>query len=156
MSFVDINADMSLAHVVEAMLPRFSDRNLGLYINLQIELKDFGYGADGNTREREPLHARSEIHMLFVRPSNYTQVYVLVEHRNDGPIMHVLNGGKQYEWTMTSNHDSCWPSDGFRPLTDEYFRLASKFDGREKSGKKIPPCDLSKFNHINYDPHMLR
>ena len=156
MSIVDINADISIAHIVEAMLPRFSDRNLGLYINLQIELSDFGYGADGNTREREPMSARSEIHMLFVRPSNYTQVYALVERWNDRKEMkYVLNGNNKYEWTRTSNHDSCWRSDGFRPLNNEYFHLASQFDGREKSGKKIPPCDYSKFNHINYDPEYV-
>jgi len=152
MSVVNLMADMTITHIVEAMLPRFSDSKLGLYIDVKLDFFDWGYGADGNTVEREGLAVRTDIHFLFVRASNYTQVYALIERPEDSEIKYVLNGTHKYKWHRTSYHDSCWRSDGLNPLTDEYFHLAELFNGREITGKPMRPCDISKLNHLNYDP----
>ena len=151
MSVVTLDAEISIARIVETMLPRFSDRKLGLYFDIQLDLSDYGYGIDGDTLEREPLNARSEVHMLFVRPSNYTQVYVLIE-RTGYSIGRLHPLSEKYEWTQTSDHDSCWREDGFNLLTNEYFALTALFKDREKGGEKIAPCDLSHFNNLNNDP----
>jgi hypothetical protein len=148
MSVVTLDAEISIVRIVETMLPRFSDRKLGLYFDIQLDLSDYGYGIDGDTLERESLSARSEVHILFVRPSNYTQVYVLRERRDDSKLLHPLS--ERYEWTQTSDHDSCWRE--LQPLADEYFALAALFKDREKGGKKIAPRDLSHFNCLNNDP----
>lgn len=150
MDVSNIDADISIGHIVEAMLPRSSDSKLGLYIPVQLDFSDYGYAKDGNTLEREPLHVRSIVHFLFVRPSNYTQVYVTITEQRSQ--RHVLNGKEPHEWQQTSNHDSCWRSDGFRPLTEEYFRLTGMFTDREVSGVKMRPIDVHGLSCIDRDP----
>jgi hypothetical protein len=142
MSILNIDAEISIANVVEAMLPRFSDHKLGLHISLDINFFDHGYGRDGNTIERKELDVRRSPHLLFVRPSNYTQVYFFEDNKK-----YTLNPCNI--WKQTSDHDSCWRSDGFRDLTDIYFQCAKKFDGREVSGVPMRPCDIHYFHHMD-------
>jgi len=142
MSVLNIDSGITIANIVEAMLPRFSDHQLGLLISLDINFFDHGYGEDGNTLERKQLDVRRFPHFLFVRPSNYTQVYFF---END----------KRYSlepcriWKQRADHDSCWHSDGFNDITRIYFECAKKFDGRKVSGIPMRPCDINHFHHID-------
>ena len=67
MGVVTLDAESTIRGIVEAMLPRFSDDRLGLLIGLNMSMDDYGYGSDGNTRERKPMSAHRHIHFLFQR-----------------------------------------------------------------------------------------
>lgn len=146
MSVADMNIEMSVAQIVEAMLPRHSDRNLGLLIQLKMEASDFGYGDDGNTIEREPQHHRQDIHFLFVRPSNYTKVFVCMPDFREFRIIDV-----ERVWKQTSDHDSCWRSDGMRDVTDVYFKLCDPIC----KAKKCAPKDVNTSNYLDYPPKYI-
>ena len=143
MSILNIDAEITIAEIVEAMLPRFSDSKLGLLISLDINFFDHGYGKDGNTIERKELDVRRFPSFLFVRPSNYTQVYFYEPSAYSSVIW-----GPNVIWKQRSNHDSCWRSDGLQDLTKIYFECAKKFDGRKVSGVEMRPCDIHHFHHI--------
>lgn len=151
MSVVNLDLDMTVANIVEAMLPRFSDHQLGLLVSFDFDFSDYGYGKDGNTQEREPLHIRRNPHMLFVRPSNYTKVYFFEGEAHRSPLCK-----ETIQWEQTSDHDSCWRSDGFRKLTEIYFECCEAFKDREISGEKMRPCDIHQFNRLDRDPKYVR
>jgi len=149
MSVVDMNLEMSLSHVVEAMLPRFSDETLGLLISLDMGASDYGYGEDGNTREREPLHIRRFPNLLFIRPSNYTKVYFF--EPEDGRWFGV-HDNREMVWELQSDHDSCWRSDGFRNITDIYFNICKLICDRTGCA----PKDVSTLIHMCSDPKYVQ
>jgi len=146
MSVVDMNLEMSIAHVVEAMLPRHSDPTLGLLFRLDMGASDYGYGKDGNTREREPLHIRRFPNLLFIRPSNYTKVYFY--EPEDGRWL----GLKEVVWELQSDHDSCWRSDGFRNITEIYFDICKPICDRTGCA----PKDVSTLIHLDSDPKYVQ
>ena len=148
MSIVNLDLDMTVASIVEAMLPRFSDHKLGLLISLDLAFDDYGYGKDGNTLEREPQHARRFPWLLFVRPSNYTQVFFWEDIDPEVGFGNPMYDSANPTWLQTSNHDSCWRSDGFSPITDIYFKECKKFKG-------LPPKDVHNFNHFNDEPRYV-
>lgn len=148
MSIADMNIDLTLAHIVEAMLPRFSDTKLGLLLRLQLEASDFGYAEDGNTLVREPQHIRRDLNFLFVRPSNYTKVF-LFEPNDEEYSWFYQN--KEHLWNLESDHDSCWRSDGLRRITDVYFEICEPIC----KAKSCAPKDVSTFNHLDRTPQYV-
>lgn len=150
MSALNLGLDISVASMVESMLPRFSDHQLGLLVSFDLGLSDYGFGTDGNTMERTPLHVRRYPHLLFVRGSNYTKVY-LYDDQTMGMMRTTLYGGEVFQWERTSNHDTCWRADGFSCLTDLYFECHSKFSGRDMHPKAVH-C----FHAFNGDPKYVR
>ena len=153
MSLVALDSEMVIASVVEAMLPRFSDNELGLLISVRMDMHDFGYGSDGNTFERDELCVSQVINLLFVRPGNYTQVYSNVTEFNK---WNSLYNNDKIKWIFESDHDSCWRSDGLRILTDSYFKMADKFKGRIKSGKEMSGFDTHHFFCFDGEPKYVR
>lgn len=129
MSLIQIDADSTISTIVEAMLPRFSDSTLGLLIGVDLSWYDYGYGKDGNTKERDETYLRSNVWFLFVRPSNYTKVYVYEERfTEDG-----TTGNPKYEelvWEQSCDHDSCWRTDGMRYLNEVYNQAYDFFKER--------------------------
>jgi len=148
MSVAELSADITIPNVVEAMLPRFSDRRLGLLIHVRMGFDDFGYAADGNTLEREPLHVTKACDIIYNRPSNYTKVFSWFPAEDAIG----LDSWSQYakpqpqEWKLESDHDSCWRN--INVFTDMYFAGTKPFMGREVSGKKMAPRDVHHFCHI--------
>lgn len=144
MSIVELDCDSVIRSIVEGMLPRFSDNQLGLYMELDLDLTDHGYGTDGNTLEREALSVRRHLHFLFNRSNNYTRVFFL----QPKPGERMVNRTIVNEWTMTCDHDSCWSSDGIRNITDIHFEMYNQFDGRMISGKPLNMSHLYCHNHF--------
>ena len=105
------NIDSSLAAMIEAMLPRFSNQEVGLHFILRLSFDDFGFAKDGNTQTRKEWHKSFNIEYLIHRPSNYTKVLVRVTKDN---LRDSLN--EPYEMELASDHDSCWKTDGFDHL----------------------------------------
>lgn len=148
MSVADMNIELTIAHIVEAMLPRSSDRKLGLLVRLKMETSDFGYGEDGNTLEREPQNHRKELCFLFVRPSNYTKVFLFEPKQDEYCWLHKDNGQL---WNLESDHDSCWRSDGFHRVTDVYFELCDPIC----KARDCAPKDVHTFNCLSNDPQYV-
>lgn len=150
-SIVNLSSELTIYHIVEAMLPRFSDSRLGLRIVVDMGLNDWGFADDGNTREREAMSQRRLVEFLFVRSSNYTKVFVWEPPKKAvGLELSAAYGEK--EWVLESDHDSCWRDAVGSRLTDIYFQMSNKFKGRKMSGKPMRPCDLSEFNSFWHTP----
>lgn len=156
MGVVKLEAESVIASIVEAMLPRFSDKQLGLLIGVDMDVGDNGYGKDGNTRERKELHVRQRLYFLFQRPSNYTKV--LFWQPKDNAVGWDCSPAGVYaqpaiqEWHLESDHDSCWRDAVGSKLTDAYFKACARFDGRKITGDDIRPCDLYQFMPFTDDP----
>ena len=144
MSVVNMASESTIAAIVEAMLPRFSDSKLGLHMEIDMDFADHGYGADGSTRERKSKNVRRSIHFLFVRPSNYTKVLVW-ETPQDAVGLNRSPVYEQKEWFLASDHDSCWRDAVGSKLTDIYFDCHKKFEGRKIGDKPLRPIDLYQF-----------
>lgn len=91
-----IDLDKAIRVLVEALLPRFSGDKI-----LQIGVEStYSHYTETKTKEKKTF-----IIFLFQREGNYTKV--LMEERNKPFMMYDVN-----EWYLTSDHDSCWDSDG--------------------------------------------
>lgn len=146
MSIVDTSMDKAISTVVDCMLPRFSDKQLGVFITGYLDLTDWGYGKDGNTRERETLSSREYFNFLFTRSTNYTKFFRLIT--ND-PAISPLWSQRVFKWDLECDHDDCWSTSVGDVLSKMHFNMVEKFEGRMVSGHKlIPRIDLSDFNHI--------
>lgn len=107
---MNLDAEPIIRGIVESMLPRWSDPNLALGFGIDISYSCY--------KHDEPVEYRRLVHFLFVRPHNYTQVYV---NTDMGTILR-----ERTRWNMTCDHDSCWSSDGIRIL-HEIDNQAMKF-----------------------------
>lgn len=146
MSAVHLEAESVLYHVIESMLPRFSDAKLGLMFGVDMHLWDSGYEEDGNTRGRKEKNVRLNLFFLIVRSSNYTKV-LFWEPKKDAK---GLDGNPRWsretvEWFLLSDHDSCWRDAIGSKLTDAYFESCKHFKNIKVSGKPLRPCDISRF-----------
>lgn len=125
-----------IAGIVEAMLPTFSGK---LALRMVFDLGIDHY-SEGDTKE---IHARHFVEFTFHRPSNYTRVYVrdAKSTRQFGEVYH-----------RTSDHDSCWRSDGMSILTELYFKMREPFT---KAGLK--PYQISDHDifALSGEPHYL-
>jgi len=74
-----------------------------------------------NSDKNYPSEHRS-FYMLF---HGNTSVYY-ANRKRDGRGYKSLDEIKPEEWVNTSNHDSCWKSDGFQFLTENYFDMCKK------------------------------
>jgi hypothetical protein len=147
----------TVASIVEGMLPRFSDNNLGLLITVQLDITDYGYGKDGNTLERKQFGIRRYVHLIFTRPSNYTKVFVWIPEGGKTGLDLFPQYAKDIVWDLVCDHDSCW-KDGFKQsISDCYNKMIEKFKGRKVSGVEMNPYrDLSTFHIIERDPQYIR
>jgi hypothetical protein len=145
MGVVNVNAEMMIASVIETMLPRFSDERLGVGMSLDMDLSDYGFDHSGSKRERKQLSVRRFPSFLFIRPSNYTQVYYCLPSPDAvGLDLSPLWSRKELVWTLVCDHDSCWRDAVGSELSKIYFAMSKKFDGRKIGDKDIRPCDLSQ------------
>jgi hypothetical protein len=152
-----IDTESVIGVIVEAMLPRFSDENLGLIVSLDMRLTDYGYGDDGNTRERPEKNVGKYLHFMFIRPSNYTKVYFWESPKSSKGLDINPKYHRELVWDMICDHDSCWRSSMGSAICDAYFAMSKQFNGRKKSGKELRPCDLSEFTHLFYEtPQYVR
>lgn len=152
----ELHAEFTIASIVEAMLPRFSDRKLGLLIPIQLNADDHGYGKDGNTRERKALGIRKIVWFLFVRPSNYTKVYVWTAPKGSIGVEYDPRYNKNVVWKLECDHDSCWRDAIGSALRDVHYPMMERFKGRKISGVEMNPYrDVHQFNLIDQDPRYV-
>ena len=106
-----------IPEIVEAMLPRFTEGKV-LLVTLRATVAQPGKNySDPHTQFRT-------VHFAFYRPNNYTKVGMHIEaHRG------TTAPGKNHVWQVTSDHDSCWRTDGVNsPLSQLYFEMCKQVD----------------------------
>lgn len=106
--------------------PKGLRRNKGIVFNVSITLSDYSVHDDNQT---------------------YISLNILV-FGNTSVFWKYANQSWD-EAVNTSNHDSCWRSDGFNFLTDLYFKAC------EKVNKDKPPKDISQFTRFDFRPFEL-
>jgi hypothetical protein len=155
MGIVNLDAENVIYEIVEAMLPRFSDRKLGLLIGVDFNITDMGYAPDGNTRERKEKSVRERYYFLFVRPSNYTKVFLWKPKDTKNRFANSPRWNGEGNWELLSDHDSCWREGFSSELTDFYFRATDEFNGRIKGGKPMTNNDLFRLIALDSQPEYM-
>lgn len=115
---LDINLSNAIPKIVEAMLPRFSPIDLGLYIELDLRDQDY-------SNEEEEKSVATMVKFIFHRPNNYTKVLVNYKFDNFSESFTKTNVPTRYE--QHSNHDSCWRSDGMTILSKHWHNINDYF-----------------------------
>ena len=139
---MNMHMDSVLRTVVESMLPRFSDHNLGLWISLDLHYSDHGYDKDGNTRIRKAMDVRMYPNLLFMRPSNYTKVFFWMCDK-DAVGLDICPKYQEHVWDLKCDHDSCWSS--FEYLQ----RLDSDACSKLRDRAKDKFCYISEFHSFS-------
>jgi hypothetical protein len=130
---MNLSADHTISTLVDALLPQNAsvhgagEPSKALYLQVRLHLSV--YNDDGEDSE----HAL--VHLIFERPTNYTKVWSCVEDTWQIPDVS--------KFKMTSDHDTCWRSDGTRQVTNTYLDLLGEL--RERNGK----AHISEFNLID-------
>ena len=153
MSIVNIDAENVLSAIVEAMLPRFSDRKLGLLLGVDMSYNDYGYDTTGAIQERDELAFREQVNFLIYRPCNYTQVYLHLKPKTNKYTSPLNKDCKT--WVRLADHDSCW-REAFGELKNVHYKAWELFKNRTISGKALRPIDLSSFIRIDHQPQYVR
>ena len=150
---MNLNAESTIASIVEGMLPRCSDHELGLLISVSLSMSDYGYGSDGNTYERDVAQQHRFVHFLFVRPSNYTQVFAWIPEDDSVGLDLWPQYRNEIIWDLLCDHDSCWRSSVSDFLNKVESDMVKHFEGRKISGRVFNPYqDTSRFYILDKEP----
>ena len=141
MSVTLMNADFIISGIVEQFRPllryvkgNFTERiNEGILIKVRMSLSDY-------SDEFGSFSVHRDLRFVFI--SN-TSVFVSVDAESDEDFDAYKN---------TSNHDSCWRSDGLQPLSETYFEMAKALNAeREANGlDTIPPIEMRQSNDFGF------
>ena len=85
----------------------------GIYFIIKLTGSNFGYEKDGNTFHKEWVKNKIKFfHIIFLSHRN---VFVSISDKSETP--------DPEKWENTSNHDSCFRSDGVANLSALYFKM---------------------------------
>ena len=188
MTITSIRADNALSRLVDAVIPRGSGRDgTGLWIRLDYRARNSEFVLwegeimrravgehlaqeacaampDGLDEEEYPWYeditASADVHLLAFRPTNYTQVYGLVDDKWSLP-------PADADWLLYIDHDSCWRTDGFRLLDEvrNHLRLEIYPEGTQPTDIRYD-CSIARVERVTmateaahtdpYDPKLCR
>jgi hypothetical protein len=129
-----------VSDIKEQVIPRGQDNKKALYLCFDVGLRVYG-------PEYIEAGRRSLVHILLYCPYGGS-VHTFVAEKSFGPYGPV----SKLEWENTSNHDSCWRSDGVdSPLSRIYFRMADEINKELKDSGHEPmaPVKMSQSCHFN-------
>lgn len=87
--------------------------DLGIHFCVELRADNFGYEKDGNTKHNKwERHYYSYIHIIIL---SERRVFVAISDKIR------LEDISVESWENTSNHDSCYRSDGFAIFNQKYF-----------------------------------
>lgn len=94
----------------DALVPGLWDRpNIAMHFQVRVDVSNFGYEKDGSTHHKE--WERSFYRVIHVLVTARHRCYVAVS-TNEFDVTRI----PATDWKNTSNHDSCWHSDGLRVI----------------------------------------
>ncbi len=132
MNYMDCEG--TIADIVESMLPRFSNKQLGLNMRLDIGAHEYSDSDSAETNKK----SNTLIQFIFIRPNNYTKVFTHIV-ADDRRCFDSL----KFKANLTCDHDSCWRIDGLREL----FMLIHKCCSAVNPDK--PFAELNPFIRFN-------
>lgn len=102
-----------ITQTVEAMLPRFSGKDIVLTMKLDFSQTDHGFDPDnGDHRVRETTNFRKTVMLMFRRPMAYTEVYLneIPQDPSDNLYRWLPIEDKEFKTKLVADHDSEWKS----------------------------------------------
>jgi hypothetical protein len=147
MGVATLDANITVANMVRTLLPAINTMNSydnkkkkSLYIKLKMSASYYGY-LDGNTLSSyDSISDVKFIHMIF---TGHVSVWSAVSTAWG------LNSIPLDQFENTSNHNSCWSSDGLHDITDVYFDLCKSVQTHLPENLRVPPIKVAKFNYID-------
>lgn len=119
-------------HVARPDLPSEEAHKYGMLFTADVSCNNFGYENDGSTHHREWEAAyRKFLHIIILRPR---QVFVAISNEPSWKAIPLD------EFENTSNHDSCWRTDGLRAITNQYFTSHDACFSHMPDEHKQAPC----------------
>lgn len=137
---IPLDTELSIANIVRSLLHQINKedysnpRKKAIYLKLRFRSDFYDENGDNNKS------AFDMIHMLF---EGHVSVWIAVNNK------WLLEDVKLFEFKNTSNHDSCWASDGFRPLINTYFNQCEEVQSHLPEHLRIAPKDISTLNTID-------
>ena len=121
-----------ITQTVEAMLPRWHDRELVLTMKIDMSWTDHGYAKDGNTKIRDESTFRRTMFLAFHRPMNYTKVLgaEIPQDVKDKAYRLIPMEDSTVRLKQFSDHDSCWRHDGFNWVFKSFTDAWSFFEDK--------------------------
>ncbi len=107
-----------------------------MIIPLHMSVSDF---SDTN----EDRENRESVYVMY---AGLHSIFYALAHDSEGDYLH-LSEVPPDAWKNTSNHDSCWRSDGFSFLTEIYFAMAKSVNDRKA------PCELHDYTNLGLSSH---
>jgi hypothetical protein len=118
-----------ITQTVEAILPRFTHKTIGLTMIFDINWNNFSEDSE------EQQSFSKKVLLLFHRPSNYTKV-LFKDITNEKFSMYTH---EEIIMKQLSDHDSCWRSDGCSWIFSTFVEAWSYFESLGVDGRKIDP-----------------
>ncbi len=127
--------------VIQALASQFvvHNRNItpdaGILVTLQICAENHGYEKNGNTSHKN-WKARyvKYLHFIIVK---YHSVFVAISDKFDWRDVPIE------EWCNTSNHDTCWRSDGFHNVFPEIMKAYHACYDHMPQKHRPAPCNAN-------------
>ena len=117
----------------------------GIHFCLKIDAENYGYEKDGNTYHEE-WRKRSIKHIHFIL-LKWHKVFVSISEDDD---FHGYELPEPKTWKNTSNHDSCWRSDGFSDLSQTYFKIHNEIYANTPDEHKEAPVSSDIHFHLGH------
>jgi hypothetical protein len=110
-------------------------REPGLLTILDVRLRYYALGG-------EEYHRAAVVYTVF---TSNTSVFTYTTPLGRDSVR--WEAVKPEDWSNTSNHDSCWRSDGLRHLTELYFTLSEEMNGEIEADNlpKVAPQEFHPF-----------
>ena len=89
--------------------------------------------------------------MVFIALCGNTNVFVAIEPNDSTRHLWGRYATVPMDaWVNTSNHDSCWRSDGMRPLSELYFRFANEINDELTEEDRVAPKDMHQSTSLGF------
>ncbi|MFW6016349.1 MAG: hypothetical protein ACOCRK_07905 [bacterium] len=137
---IPLDAELSIANIVRGSLYQLNKedysnpRKKAIYLKLRFRSDFYDENRDNDKS------AFNMIHMIF---EGHVSVWVAVNDKL------FLRDVEFDEFENTSNHDSCWALDGFRPLINTYFNQCEEVQSHLPEHLRIAPKDVRTLNTID-------
>jgi hypothetical protein len=115
--------------------------DLALHFQVEISINNYGYEKDGNT-----FHQEWERHFFRVVEIIVTSKHQVFVRTHTAP---VFTSKDPSPWINTSNHDSCWHSDGLRAIWDTLMYGYNFCYDHVPEEHRIRPIEMHTFCKIN-------
>jgi len=144
--------EIKLSDVIQQLVDQFLDRQTIVYMKNDGSIKRPGLVFQINANifkyiDDQEGHSYRNIFIVFCGGTNVfiaSQNTTTAENR-----WHGISSVPLDAWENTSNHDSCWRSDGLdSPLSNIYFEMCKEVNEHLPKDCKCPPIEMTSLNNF--------